>query len=171
MSVNEFAEDWAQLAELIRGRGPTLGHNLNHGAKRERALKYIESLDWVSVSFYPKINSRRDIASQLRKHAGRMARDLHDFTIGEFGLGCAELSRPWHSDAASLLMPGAMDVRRRYYLAFLQFLRDAGDLVGNRPSAFWTVGHCDFLGALRFPDAEPFRDDELRQAVADYNLV
>jgi hypothetical protein len=69
-----------------------------------------------------------------------------------------------------LLVPGAMHVRRRYYLAFLEFLRGAVDLVGDRPSAFWTVDHCDFLGALRFPGREPFRDDELRQAVADYNL-
>jgi hypothetical protein len=174
VSLNEFAGDWERLAETVRGRGstwaPALGHNLNPGAKREPAREYIESLDWVSVSFYQKISAARYIAPQLRRHAERVARGLHGFTIGEFGLGSSDLSRPWHCVAASLLVSGAMDVRRRYYTAFLRFLREAGDLVGDRPSAFWTVGHCDFLGALRFPGAEPFRDDQLRQAVADYNL-
>lgn len=174
VSVCEFAADWERLAETVRGRGstlgPALGHNLNPGAKRAPAREYIDSLDWVSVSFYQKISAARYIAPQLRRHAEQVARGLHGFTIGEFGLGSADLSRPWHCDAASLLVPGAMHVRRRYYLAFLEFLRGAVDLVGDRPSAFWTVDHCDFLGALRFPGSELFRDDELRQAVADYNL-
>ncbi len=171
VSVSEFPDHWAALGKSLRGPGrPSFGHKLNHDSKWKKARPYIEALDWVSFSFYPKIKASGDIAKQIRKHAERMASDVHSFSFGEFGLGCADLTRPWHTDAASFRATGAMETRRQYYLAFLQFLRTAGGLVRDRPSAFWTVAHCDFLGALQWPGAEAFRDDKLRQAVMEYNL-
>jgi hypothetical protein len=92
------------------------------------------------------------------------------FTIGEFGLGSADTSRPYHFDPSTLVnIAGALDLRRAYYSGFLEFLRQSPDVVGDRASSFWTVTHFDFLDALHWPGNEPFRDDRLRQAIYDYN--
>ena len=68
-----------------------------------------------------------------------------------------------------LNLPGTLELRRAYYLGFLEFLRQSRDVVKGRASSFWTVTHFDFLGALGWPGNEPFRDDGLRQAIFEYN--
>ncbi len=140
---------------------------------------YLGRLDYVAFSFYPKVRGpgasqfamdfrRRavDLAERLKTAAG----DGPAFVIGEFGLGSSDTSRPYHLDPATFLnKPEAFELRRQYYLGFLEFLRSSKDLVGDRGSAFWTVTYFDFLGVMRSPGMEEFRDDLLRQSVQEYN--
>ena len=138
-----------------------------------RALMlYLAQLDYVAFSFYPAVRgpSADQFATEFGGRAVELAGKLPTgpaFAIGEFGLGSADVMRPYHSDPATLL--NAFDLRQQYYLGFLEFLRAAKGVVGRRPAAFWTVTHFDFLGALAWPGNEEFRDDRLRQAVYDYN--
>ena len=129
--------------------------------------EYLGTLDYVGFSFYPDATGD----TPLTRHADRMKQELKKaaggqpcFAIGEFGLGSADLSRPWHFDAATFRNPEALVRRRQYYLEFLKALRESPGIFGAHPASFWTVGHFDFL------DGE-FRDDDLRAAVKRYNLA
>jgi hypothetical protein len=173
---------------------------LDWRAHRERTLevhRYLSRLDYTGFSFYPDARAGRSdawwrtattqmqvriisrafqkdaqtLTSRLRRSAG----EKPQFAVGEFGIGCADPSRPWHFDAATFLCPdgtldrGARELRRKYYMGFLECLRKAPHLFGAHPVTFWTMTHYDFLGALAYPGYETFRDEVLRDAVARYN--
>ena len=170
LEPNSPVRDALSAVRLRRGL-PTAGRS-EYRAMVRALNPYLAQLDYVAFSFYPSVRGPGAIqfASEFRKRAVELAGKLPKgpaFTIGEFGLGSADVSRPYHSDPGTLL--SAMDVRQQYYLGFLEFLRQSGDVVGTRPSAFWTVTHFDFLGAFAWPGNELFRDDKLRQAIYDYN--
>ena len=173
LEPNSPVRDALSAVRLRRGL-PTAGRSEYRAMVRELSL-YLAQLDYVAFSFYPTVRGpgASQFASEFRKRAVELAGKLPAgpaFAIGEFGLGSADVSRPYHSDPATLLnVPGALDLRQQYYLGFLEFLRQSGDLPGTRPSTFWTVTHFDFLGALGWAGNEPFRDDRLRQAIYDYN--
>ena len=199
VSLVEFSADWAKLfvksavsmghkinhdslelyspvrdalsAVRLRRGLPTAGRSEYRAMVRALSL-YLAQLDYVAFSFYPAVRGpgATQFASEFRKRAVELKGKLPAgpaFAVGEFGLGSADVSRPYHSDPATLL--GIPDLRRQYYLGFLEFLRQSGDVVGTRASSFWTVTHFDFLGALSWPGNEPFRDDILRQAIYEYN--
>ncbi len=170
LEPNSPVRDALSAVRLRRGL-PTAGRSEYRAMVRALSL-YLAQLDYVAFSFYPAVRGPGlvQFASEFRKRASELAGKLPAgpaFAIGEFGLGSADVSRPYHSDPATLL--GAMDAREQYYLGFLEFLRRPANLAGTRPSSFWTVTHFDFLGALQWPGNEPFRDDRLRQAIYEYN--
>ena len=151
---------------------------------------YLGSLAYTAFSFYPDMRmiqgeDRLDrIAAEFQSKALQLASDLHDlagpqpvFAIGEFGLGCSDPSRPYDFDAGTFLnadgsmSEGAGSLRRKYYLGFLECLRQAPHLFGEHPVTFWTVTHFDFLGAMEQKGYEVFRDENLREAVAAYNAA
>jgi hypothetical protein len=153
--------------------------------------RYLGRLDYAGFSFYPNAKSGRSdgwwrgattplhtrvvgrtlqkeaqkLTSRLRRAAG----DRPQFAIGEYGLGCADPSKPWHFDALTLRESGATEMRRKFYLGLLDCLRAAPHLFGSHPVTFWTATHFDFLGAHGYPGYEAFRDDVLRNAVKAYN--
>ena len=158
---------------------------------------YLSRLDYVSFSFYPDVRMGRsdewwrepaqggqigDVAECFRAKTQELYQQLRNaagaspaYSIGEFGIGCTDPARPYHFDAKTFLEPdgsmsaGARELRRKYYLGFLDFLKRSANLIGEEPSTFWTVTHYDFLGALEQCNMEPFRDDTLRQAIKLYN--
>jgi hypothetical protein len=164
----------ALSAVRVRRGLPPAGRS-DYRAKVRDLSAYLSQLDYVAFSFYPNVRGPgadqfaaafRDRAVELR---GRLPAGPA-FAIGEFGLGSADTARPYEFDPSTLLnTPGALELRRAYYLGFLDFLRQSRDLVRGRASSFWTVTHFDFLGALNWPGNEPFRDDILRQAIYEYN--
>jgi hypothetical protein len=166
-SVYKFVRQWSSVPGRIDL--PLLGHKLNHDFfRREIPLQlpgYLTQLDYVAFSFYPGI--------EFDDAAGDLVRDLRsftataDFAIGEFGLGCTDVTRPWYFDATTFRTSADFVLRRDYYLRFLQWL--AFQSYTDSPVTFWSAGHYDFLGALEQPGLEPFRDDVLRQAVWEYN--
>lgn len=161
----------ASIRQALNAERVRLGEgHVGRLAYRNRVAKvreYLSTLNYVAFSFYPDttgdakfVESARRIRDRLCKSAGK-----HPcFAIGEFGLGSADLSRPWHCDANTFCTPEALAVRRQYYLDFLDALAAAPDVFGTHPASFWTVGHFDFLQGA-------FRDEELRAAVQRYNRV
>ncbi|HUS07469.1 MAG TPA: hypothetical protein VMZ52_14270 [Bryobacteraceae bacterium] len=226
VSLVEFSNSWRTALSRVPG-ALSAGHKINHdslgtagvirdvlNAERRKyrvpeaspsyyAGKvagmggYLQSLAYVSFSFYPDMRSGKDdkwwrqptgathvelLASAFRNKAMQLASDLRrragadaKFAIGEFGLGCADPSRPYDFTAQTFLNPdgsmneGAREMRRKYYLSFLECLRRSPELFETHPVSFWTVTHFDFLGALEQPGSEIFRDEALRAAVAEYN--
>ncbi|MEP6536129.1 MAG: hypothetical protein ABJF23_12460, partial [Bryobacteraceae bacterium] len=169
LEPNSPVRDALSAVRLRRGL-PAAGRS-EYRAMVRTLMLYLAQLDYVAFSFYPAVRgpAANQFAAEFGKRASELAAKLPagpGFAIGEFGLGSADVSRPYQSDAAALLnVPGAIDLREQYYLGFLEFLRRSGGLTGGRPSAFWTVTHFDFLGTLQWPGNEPFRDDRLRQAI------
>ena len=182
--------------ERARRGLPPLGWREHH--ERLAAVHhYLGRLDYAGFSFYPNVKSARSdrwwrqqttgiqtriigraflknlqkLISRLR----RMAGEKPQFAIGEFGIGCADPARPWHTDsttfltAEGLLDGGAAELRRKYHLGLLECLRKAPHLFGEHPVTYWTVTHYDFTGALEQPGSDLFRDEILRQAVSRYN--
>lgn len=159
--------------------------------------EYLATLDYVAFSFYPDVSMRKpeswwsqptspDHVDAVASEFEKKARDLREqltsaagerpaFSIGEFGIGCDDPVRPYDFDirtllnAAGGLRPEARELRRKYYLGFLECLRRNEALFGREPVAFWTVAQFDFLGAMAQPGAEQFRDEALREAVRGYN--
>jgi hypothetical protein len=173
LEPNSPVRDALSAVRIRRGLQPA-GRS-EYRAKVRELGGYLSQLNYVAFSFYPGVRGpgADAFAAEFRRRAAELSGRLPAgpaFTIGEFGLGSADTSRPYHFDAATLLnIPGALDLRRTYYLGFLDFLRQSPDVVKDRASAFWTVTHFDFLGAHQWPGNEPFRDDRLRQAVYEYN--
>ncbi len=170
LEPNSPVRDALSAVRLRRGL-PTAGRSEYRAMVRTLSL-YLAQLDYVAFSFYPAVRGpgASQFALEFRKRAGELAGKLPTgpaFVIGEFGLGSADVSRPYHSDPGTLL--GALNARQQYYLGFLEFLRQSADLAAGHPSSFWTVTHFDFLGTMASPGSEPFRDDRLRQAIYDYN--
>ncbi|MGH9633096.1 MAG: hypothetical protein ACRD7E_32735 [Bryobacteraceae bacterium] len=166
-------------AERVR-HGLRKAGRFEYRDRMARAGAYLARLNYAAFSFYPDMGEEGDLARGFAEKAQALVDDLRTtagpspaFSIGEFGLGCADPARPWHVDASSFDSEDAMELRRRYYLEFLECLRRRPDLFGEQPSTFWTVGHFDFLGALQQFSANAvqprFRDDRLRQAVLQYN--
>lgn len=174
VSAYEFAAAWAEAAERLSPSGVSLGHKLNHDWRTARASirrelnleragrglsprwllgfgrplhAYLASLDYVAISFYPP--GDWELAPQ--------------FTIGEFGLGSTRLDHPWLCDAQSFHAPGAREIRRGYYLRFLNWIASRT----GRAACFWTAGHFDILGIMH-PD---WRDEVLIEAVREYNAA
>jgi hypothetical protein len=174
VSAYDMPDQWTAAAEAVRDCGCALGHKLNHdwrtatksirteinAARRARGLRrrwcpltgrrlraYLETLDYVAVSFYPSGEWRLE----------------EQFVVGEFGLGSADVSRPWHFDASTFDTPEALAIRRDYYLRFLRWL---GERTG-RAACFWTSGHFDVLGVMH-PE---WRDEAVVEAVKAYNYA
>lgn len=149
--------------------------------------RYLGRLDYASCSFYPNARSGRSEAwwrsatsplqarvigrtmqKEVQKLTSRLRRacgNKPQFAIGEYGLGSADPSRPWHFADDSHRGSGALEIRRKFYLGLLECLRAAPHLFGSHPVTFWTVHQYDFLGV----HDDAFRDDVLRAAVAGYN--
>jgi hypothetical protein len=126
-----------------------LGHKVNHDARLRRGAKqYLEGLDYKAMSFYPP---------------GEWVLP-EGWTIGEFGLGSTDTSRPWHFDAATFQTEDDFAIRRDWYLRFLEWLPLSG---AAGAAAFWTAGHFDVLGVMH-PE---WRDDAILEAVRAYNLA
>jgi hypothetical protein len=170
-----------------------------HRERTSEVHRYLSRLDFTGFSFYPDVRTGRSdqwwrtattqvhvriigralqkevqtLTSRLRRSAG----EKPQFAVGEFGIGSTDPARPWHFDASTFLCPdgtmdrGARELRRKYYMGFLECLRKAPHLFGGHPVTFWTVTHYDFLGALAYPQYEPFRDEVLRDAVTKYNRM
>jgi hypothetical protein len=92
-----------------------------------------------------------------------------EFAIGEFGLGCTDITKPWHFDASTFHTPEHFELRCDYYLRFLQWIETQP--YTSSPVTFWTAGHYDFLGVLEQPGLEAFRDEALRKSVLEYNRI
>jgi hypothetical protein len=170
VSVYEFTKNWIEVA--ARTEGVVTGHKLNHNAlerrDRFRLGEYLRRLDYVAFSFYPAIEFE-DAAGDLMRDLRDVAGPLPEFAIGEFGLGCTDTTKPWHFEATSFQMPEHFELRRDYYLRFLEWA--AAQRYTSSPVTFWTAGHFDFLGVLEQTGLELFRDDVLREAVSEYNRV
>jgi len=173
LESNSPVRDALNAVRVRRGLSPA--GRTEYRAKVRDLGTYLSQLDYVAFSFYPAVKgpTPAGFAAEFSKRATELSGKLPPgpaFAIGEFGLGSSDVSRPYHSDAMTLLnIPGSLDVRCNYYLGFLDFLRKSGDVVKGRAAAFWTVTHFDFLGALGWPGNEAFRDDRLRQAIYEYN--
>jgi len=182
-------------AERVRRGMPVLDWRTQRRAAANMN-RYLGRLDYVGFSFYPNVRSGRseawwrgstqalqsrvvgrtlqNAAQKLTSRLRRACGNHPEFAIGEYGLGCADPAKPWHFDAATLLSgdrmdPGAVEIRRKFYLGLLACLRTAPHLFGSHPVTFWTATHYDFLGMLDYPGCAVFRDDQLRKAVAAYN--
>lgn len=184
LSLTAFPQGWERLRKIgsqILRRGHKVNHDFFDGCVPDAVFDYLRSLDYVSFSFYPRIGWRRgwtptDIASAFRQKAERLVEVLREriapsstMTIGEFGLGSADLHSPWKVAAETLTGPEPLQARRDYYLGFLKFCAASADLLGGNPAAFWTAGHFDFLGVLGFSSSPLFKDDSLIRAVIEYN--
>jgi hypothetical protein len=172
VSAYEFADEWTEVAERLSGLGIALGHKLNHdwrSARRQireelniertgRGLRpklpagfgwklrqYLSHVDYVAVSFYP---------------SGRWELD-GDYTIGEFGLGSTNITKPWHFDASTFRSADDFALRRDWYVRFLGWL----GMRTGRAACFWTAGHFDVLGVMH----PQWRDDAIVEAVCAYN--
>lgn len=173
VSVNEFMDEWIQVAIEVAGRFPgvIVGHKLNHDALPTRRFtlgRYLRCLTYVAFSFYPAIEFD-DAAGDLVRELRYLAGPAPEFAIGEFGLGCTDVTRPWHFDALTFRTPEDFEVRRDYYFRFLEWLETQP--YTESPVTFWTAGHFDFLGVLEQPGLAAFRDDALRTAVTEYNRL
>lgn len=153
VSVVEFSREWREVAARLRSTGIALGHKLNHdwdGAAgffgRRRVERYLGELDYRAVSFY----------TAEPWELGE------DWAIGEFGLGSADVNRPWYfGEDRRFASESDFAARREWYLRFLRWL---GNREG-RAASFWTVGQFDVLGVM-----DPrWRDAAVVEAVRDYN--
>ncbi len=184
LSLTVFPQGWERLrtmgAQILR-RGHKINHDFFDARVPDAVFDYLRALEYVSFSFYPRIGWRRgwtpnDIAAAFRQKAERLVEMLRTriapsstMTIGEFGLGSADLNSPWEVAAATLTGPEPLQARRDFYLGFLRFCAESPDLLGGNPVTFWTVGHFDFLGVLGSSSSPLFKDDSLIRAVIEYN--
>jgi hypothetical protein len=170
VSVYEFTGKWVEVA--ARFEAIAIGHKLNHDVFERgngKGLRdYLHRLDYVAFSFYPKIEFE-DAAGDLVRDLREIAGPAPEFVIGEFGLGCTDITKPWHFESSAFSTPEHFEVRRDYYLRFLEWA--AAQPYTASPITFWTAGHYDFLGVLEQPGLEAFRDDLLREAVSEYNRL
>ncbi len=210
VTIAEFAGDWLAVRRTLHNTrvGHKLNHDslsagnksIRQACNAERARRgrkpvgwlegrlharslrrYLQSLDYVSFSFYPSVAGADDLAAAFTNRARQLRREMGDlraeFGIGEFGLGCCNLDRPFDFDAGDFLdpegqmRPEAQQLRRRYYAAFLDALRQHPEVFGAHPATFWTVTHFDFLGSLRQSGYATFQDDLLRAKIREYNQV
>ncbi len=183
---------WEELPKQARASAPRLAFSqkINHdafirrgGALPARARRFLAALDHAAISFYPPLRLDRprswwredtrarhvaEAAEAFALAAAKIAepaRAIAPLAVGEFGLGSADVSAPWRFNCPD---PGAIaEVRRKYYLGFLEFLRGSGGLFAAGPATFWTAGHFDVLGVL--PGGENFRDEGIEAAVGGYN--
>jgi hypothetical protein len=166
-SLYEFGREWSLVPPRIDL--PLLGHKLNHDVfTRETSIflaSYLSQLDYAAFSFYPSIEFD-DAAGDLVRNLRRFT-PTADFAIGEFGLGCTDVTKPWYFDSTAFRTAADFDLRRDYYLRFLEWL--SFQSYTTAPVTFWSAGHYDFLGILEQPGLEAFRDDALREAVSEYN--
>ena len=148
-SARAFPDAWAAAVDLLRGSGARLGHKLNHDwSGGEDLVAYLKMLDYVALSWY--VPDLRPIPD--------------GYVLGEFGLGSADVSRPWHFDASTFTTPEALAIRRQWYLERLRWLETI-----HSPGAacFWTAGHFDVLGVMH-PE---WRDEAVVEAVRAYNYA
>ena len=144
-SVDAYPESWLLVRE--RFRALRTGHKLNHDwLAGERAIDYLRALDYVSLSWY--VPDLRPLPE--------------GYVIGELGLGSSDVSRPWHFDAQTLRTPEALAVRRAWYLALIDWLRNTQS---PGAAAFWTAGQFDVLGVRH----QEWRDDAIVEAIRAYN--
>jgi hypothetical protein len=142
---------------------------------------YLRGLDYVSFSFYPPGSGTDDYERRFHRALKQVDASLRaaagfgpELVIGEFGLGSADAGKPWEFKKETMLdyrgkvSMKAGFLRRKFYFAFLDFLRTNPRLC-SRAACFWTVDQYDFLGVLGFPQAKIFQDEVLRQAVKRYN--
>jgi hypothetical protein len=144
-SAAAFPEQWSSVAGRLAG--VRCGHKLNHDwLADDRTIEYLKGLDYVALSWYvPDLRPLPD-----------------GYVIGEFGLGSADVTRPWHFDAATFDTPEALAVRRAWYLQRLSWLEGT---VSPGAACFWTAGHFDVLGVVD----ERWRDQDVLDAVRLYN--
>jgi hypothetical protein len=144
-SADAFPDQWFEVASRLSGL--TVGHKLNHDwLAGERTVEYLKTLDYVALSWY--VPDLRPLPE--------------GYVIGEFGLGSADVMRPWHFDASTFGTPEALAVRRTWYLERVQWLERT---VSPGAACFWTAGHFDVLGIMD----EQWRDDAIVEAVRFYN--
>jgi hypothetical protein len=144
-SLDRFGDEWAAVAERLRGR--VRGHKLNYDWLAGRpAIAYLRQLEYVALSWY--VPDLRPLPE--------------GYVIGELGLGSTDTSRPWHFDAATFATAEGRAIRRSWYLQRLAWLRGVRS---PGAAAFWTSGHFDVLGVMR---AE-WRDDAVAEAIRAYN--
>jgi len=169
VSVQEFTDRWIEAA--CQFPDITIGHKLNHDALPTRRFtlgSYLRNLNYVAFSFYPAIEFE-DAAGDLRRELRTITGANTEFVIGEFGLGCTDITRPWRFDASTFRTPEDFELRRDYYLRFLEWLN--AQPYTQSPVTFWSAGHFDFLGVLDQPGLSVFRDETLREAVWEYNRI
>jgi hypothetical protein len=168
-SAQEFTDRWIEAASQFPDI--SIGHKLNHDALPTRRFtlgSYLRNLNYIAFSFYPAIEFE-DAAGDLRRELRTITGTAPEFVIGEFGLGCTDITRPWHFDASTFRTPEDFELRRDYYLRFLEWLNTQP--YTQSPVTFWSAGHFDFLGVLDQPGLAAFRDATLREAVWEYNRI
>ena len=156
LSAYEFTSQWEATAERLRGGLSRIGHKVNHDVfasewrpdKKRRLRRYLDNLDFKAMSFYP--------AGEWTLPEG--------WTIGEFGLGSTDITRPWHFDASTFQTAEDFSIRQDWYLRFFEWLPVSGAIGA---AAFWTAGHFDVLGVMH-PE---WRDDAVLEAVRAYNYA
>jgi hypothetical protein len=222
--INHDTLEWSDALwdSLNQERGLRSGPPVKpeeHSAKIDSVYRYLNNLDHVSVSFYPRMDFRksdghiadlswwmepaseahiravaatfqgkfRQISQVLKQAIG----DDASLTIGEFGLGSIDVSHPYKvkpetfTNRRGTMEQPERELRRKYYLGFLSFLRSNPELFQVRneacfplnPVTFWTVSYFDFMDALsqkyrvRENDdaAETFKDELLIEEVMKYN--
>ena len=111
--------------------------------------------------------------------------------IGEFGLGSIDVSHTYKvkpetfTNRRGVMEQPKRELRRKYYLGFLSFLRSNPELFkaqGNssfplNPVTFWTVTYFDFMDVLNQKysvrgnndSAGTFKDELLMEEVVKYN--
>ena len=138
----------------------------------------------VAVTFQEKF---RQISKVLKEAIGEDA----SLTIGEFGLGSIDVSHSYKvepetfTNRRGVMEQPERELRRKYYLGFLNFLRSNPELFKTRntacfrlnPVTFWTVSYFDFMDALKQKyrvrendaAAATFKDELLIEEVVKYN--
>jgi hypothetical protein len=168
VSVCEFNTRWIEVAGRLSDIAA--GHKLNHDALPAPCPlgAYLRRLSYLAFSFYPAIEFE-DAAGDLVRELREITDTAPEFAIGEFGLGCTDVTKPWHFDVSTFQTPEHFELRRDYYLRFLQWIETQPYTAS--PVTFWTAGHYDFLGVLEQPGLEVFRDEALRNAIWEYNRI
>lgn len=168
VSVCEFNTRWIEVAGRLSDIA--VGHKLNHDALPAPCPlgAYLRRLSYLAFSFYPAIEFE-DAAGDLVRELREITDTAPEFAIGEFGLGCTDVTKPWHFDVSTFQTPEHFELRRDYYLRFLQWIETQPYTAS--PVTFWTAGHYDFLGVLEQPGLEVFRDEALRNAIWEYNRI
>lgn len=222
--INHDTLDWSEALwdSLNQERGRRSGPPLKReglSAKIDSVYRYLNNLDHVSVSFYPRMTFRKttghiadrswwmeptcdahiqDVAVTFEEKLEQISQVLKEatgddasLTIGEFGLGSTDVSHSYKvkpesfTNRRGVMEQPERDLRRKYYLGFLNFLRSNPELFKARhtacfplnPVTFWTVSYFDFMDALnqkyrvRKNDdaAETFKDELLIEEVVKYN--
>lgn len=135
-----------------------------------------EELATISDSFAIAANK---IAMQLKSNAEVQ------FNIGEFGLGTTDPNESYKVhpekflDSKGQMQKGPKEMRRKFYLGFLQFLREHASMFsGNQENnchqaiTFWTTGHFDILNVLGYGTRQSaFIDNVLIDNIRKYNKL